>query len=89
MPVLNQSVLLAGVNDDIDTLSQLSEALFDADIRPYYLVSFSTESTARLISRWTKGSRALYQSLQSRLPGFLVPKLAREIPDRASKTLVV
>ena len=37
MPVLNQSVLLAGVNDDIDTLSQLSEALFDADIRPYYL----------------------------------------------------
>ena len=89
MPVLNQSVLLAGVNDDVDTLSELSEALFDADIRPYYLFLLDRVNGAAHFEVDEREARALYQSLQSRLPGFLVPKLAREIPDRASKTLVV
>ncbi|MEL7400192.1 MAG: KamA family radical SAM protein, partial [Pseudomonadota bacterium] len=86
--VLNQSVLLRGVNDSVDTLVELSEALFAAGILPYYLhVLDKTAGTAHFDCSETE-ARRLFAGMQMRLSGFLVPKLVREIPERASKTLI-
>ena len=89
MPVLNQSVLLKGVNDDASVLAQLSERLFQARITPYYLFLLDRVNGAVHFEVDEEAGYAVYRDLQARLPGFLVPKLAREIPDRPSKTLVV
>jgi len=89
MPVLNQSVLLRGVNDSADVLAALSERLFEARITPYYLFLLDRVNGAAHFEVDRQQAHALYQSLQAQLPGFLVPKLAREIPDKLSKTLVL
>lgn len=86
--LLNQAVLLKGVNDDLDTLTQLSEALFDTGILPYYLhVLDKVQGTAHFDIPDTM-AKALHQGLQAELPGFLVPKLVREAPGKSSKTII-
>lgn len=86
--ILNQSVLLRGVNDSVETLRDLSEALFAADILPYYLhVLDKTAGTAHFDCGDTVAIE-LHRQLQGCLPGFLVPKLVREVPGRVSKTLL-
>lgn len=89
MPVLNQSVLLKGVNDSAQTLAELSEALFDVGVMPYYLFLLDRVRGAAHFELDEAAAVALYQDLQARLPGFLLPKLAREIPNQLSKTLVL
>lgn len=84
--LLNQSVLLAGVNDATDTLAALSESLFDAGVLPYYLHMLDRVQGAAHFEVEETRARALLQALQARLPGYLVPKLVREIPGAASKT---
>lgn len=86
--VLNQAVLLRGVNDSVDTLEALSETLFRAGILPYYLFTFDPVAGAAHFDIADREAQQLVSELQSRLPGYLVPKLAREIPGRASKTLL-
>ncbi|AOY87027.1 EF-P beta-lysylation protein EpmB [Marinobacter salinus] len=86
--LLNQSVILRGVNDDADVLEELSESLFDAGVLPYYLHSFDPVEGAHHYDVADGEARALVRELLVRLPGFLVPKLVREIPGRESKTPV-
>jgi EF-P beta-lysylation protein EpmB len=84
--LLNQSVLLKGVNDDADTLVQLSRALFDAGIAPYYLhLPDRVRGTAHFDVP-EDDARRLIAELTARLSGYLVPRLVREVPGAVSKT---
>lgn len=86
--VLNQSVLLKGVNDCVETLRELSEKLFHSGVLPYYLFTLDPVQGAAHFNVSDKQALKLFTELQTLLPGYLVPKLAREIPDRPSKTLL-
>jgi L-lysine 2,3-aminomutase len=86
--VLNQSVLLRGVNDDVDTLAELSERLFDLGILPYYLYLLDRVTGAAHFEVSEERARDLVYGLQGRLPGYLVPRLAREVPGEAAKVPV-
>ncbi|WP_375177617.1 EF-P beta-lysylation protein EpmB [Marinobacter mobilis] len=84
--LLNQSVLLHGVNDDADTLCELSEALFSTGVLPYYLHAFDPVEGAHHFDVPDARARQLAREMIARLPGFLVPRLVREIPGREGKT---
>lgn len=86
--VLNQAVLLRGVNDSVQALKSLSETLFSSGILPYYLFTFDPVKGAAHFDVPDDEARQLMQALQAELPGYLVPKLAREIPGRSAKTLL-
>jgi KamA family protein len=86
--LLNQAVLLTGVNDNITALTQLSERLFAAQVMPYYLHMLDRVKGTHHFEVSETTARHLYQQLQAQLPGYLVPKLAREIPHAQSKTLL-
>jgi EF-P beta-lysylation protein EpmB len=86
--LLNQSVILSGVNDSADVLEQLSEALFDAGVLPYYLHAFDPVQGAHHFDVKDETAKVLIRELLTRLPGFLVPKLVREVPGKESKTPV-
>jgi EF-P beta-lysylation protein EpmB len=83
--LLNQSVLLKGVNDDADTLIALSEALFAANILPYYLHLLDKVQGAAHFDVDLKMAKALHWQITQRLPGFLVPKLTSEQPGAPAK----
>lgn len=84
--LLNQSVLLRGVNDNSDCLCDLSEKLFDAGILPYYLHQLDKVQGAAHFAISDTRACELMRDLLARLPGFLVPKLTREIAGQTSKT---
>ncbi|CAM3602372.1 EF-P beta-lysylation protein EpmB [Halomonas lysinitropha] len=84
--LLNQSVLLRGVNDDVGTLCTLSERLFEAGILPYYLHVLDPVAGAAHFDVVDEEARKLVAGLREVLPGFLMPRLVREIPGEASKT---
>lgn len=84
--VLNQSVLLAGINDHPETLATLSEKLFASGALPYYLHQLDPVSGAAHFAVDIERARLIYQALLAMLPGFLVPKWVAEIPDRDAKT---
>lgn len=84
--VLNQSVLLAGVNDSVDALEKLSHALWNAGALPYYLHALDrVRGSSRFAVPDADGIR-LIDSLRTRLPGYLVPRLVREVEGADSKT---
>ncbi len=86
--LLNQSVLLDGVNDDVDTLARLSGTLFDAGVTPYYLhLPDRVRGTAHFEVAEAR-ARRLVEALAARLSGYLVPRLVREIPGAPGKTLI-
>ncbi|EPC01304.1 hypothetical protein L861_12075 [Litchfieldella anticariensis FP35 = DSM 16096] len=84
--LLNQSVLLREVNDSIETLAELSEQLFEAGVLPYYLHVLDPVAGAAHFDVPDQEARSLVEELRTRLPGFLMPTLVREIPGEASKT---
>ena len=84
--LLNQSVLLRDINDDVTTLATLSERLFEAGILPYYLHAFDPVQGAAHYDVTDERAKALVQQLLEHLPGFLMPRLVREVPGRMSKT---
>ncbi len=84
--LLNQSVLLQGVNDDVEALAALSERLFEAGILPYYLHVLDPVAGAAHFDVTDDAARELVAELRRRLPGFLMPRLVREVPGEASKT---
>jgi EF-P beta-lysylation protein EpmB len=86
--LLNQSVLLRGVNDEASTLADLSEALFAAGVLPYYLHLLDPVRGAAYLDVPEAEARRLVAEVGDRLPGYLVPRLVREIPGAASKTIV-
>jgi len=83
--LLNQSVLLAGVNDDEDTLAALSVRLFEAGVLPYYLHLLDRVAGAAHFDVPVQQAAKLHAGLLNRLPGYLVPKLVRESSGAASK----
>lgn len=85
--LFNQSVLLRKVNDSVDALASLSETLFENHVVPYYLHLMDRVSgTAHFEVDEQLGS-TLYSELQARLPGYLVPKLVREVPGEPAKQM--
>lgn len=83
--LLNQAVLLAGVNDDADTLLRLSERLFEAGVLPYYLHQLDRVQGAAHFDVADERAHQLLKSLREALPGYLVPRLVREEMGSASK----
>lgn len=86
--LLNQSVLLRHVNDHADTLADLSTRLFACGALPYYLHLLDPIAGAAHFDVDETTGRALVAELRARLPGYLVPRLARETPGELSKTLI-
>lgn len=83
--LLNQSVLLKGINDDADTLAALSERMFTAGVLPYYLHQLDRVQGAAHFEVTDARAQSLIDSLRGRLPGYLVPKLVREVGGDPSK----
>jgi len=83
--LLNQSVLLRGVNDSVETLSRLSQALFSNGVSPYYLHQFDPVQGATHFAVPIAEGQSLMHQLRSCLPGYLVPRYVQEIPGMAAK----
>lgn len=86
--VLNQAVLLAGVNDSVEAQAALCERLGDLGVLPYYLHLLDPVAGAAHFAVDARHGRAIVRGLRERLPGYLVPRLARELPGRRSKTVL-
>lgn len=84
--LLNQSVLLKGVNDCNDTLIELSHKLFSQGILPYYLHQLDRVQGAAHFEVDDATAQTLRKTLLERLPGYLVPKLVQEIAGQPHKT---
>jgi EF-P beta-lysylation protein EpmB len=84
--LLNQAVLLRGVNDDASVLADLSERLFDYGVLPYYLHQLDRVAGAAHFEVDDARARNLIDELRTRLPGYLVPRLVREIAGARAKT---
>jgi len=88
IPVLNQSVLLKGVNNHFETLKILCETLVNHGIMPYYLHQLD-----RVIGSWhfeveESEGLSLIEELKKSLPGYAVPKYVKEIPGESAKTQI-
>ena len=88
IPLLNQAVLLAGVNDTLDVLKSLSERLFDVGVLPYYLHLLDRVQGAAHFEVDEAAGKALVRELAGHLPGYLVPRLVREIAGKPAKTWI-
>jgi KamA family protein len=86
--LLNQAVLLKGINDDLKTQVNLSEKLFEAGIVPYYLHLLDKVEGAAHFEVSEQKAKDLIAQMLTELPGFLMPKLVREIAEQPSKTPV-
>lgn len=86
--LLNQGVLLRGVNDNADTLAKLSNALFDAGIMPYYLHVLDRVQGAAHFMVPDDEARLIMRELMTKVSGYMVPKLTREIGGEPSKTTI-
>lgn len=84
--LLNQGVLLKGVNDNADAQVALNEALFDAGVQPYYLHVLDKVQGAAHFHVSDDRAREIMAEVMTRVSGYLVPKLTREIGGRPSKT---
>lgn len=84
--LLNQSVLLKGVNDSVAALKQLSKALFKQAVMPYYLHQLDKVQGAAHFEVDDKTAQQLHLELRKNLPGYLVPKLVREIAGEPFKS---
>ncbi|KPH96500.1 EF-P beta-lysylation protein EpmB [Pseudoalteromonas porphyrae] len=84
--LLNQAVILKDVNDSARAQIDLSEALFDADVLPYYLYLLDKVEGASHFDIKEEQARKIVGEMLLALPGFLVPKLVREIGGQQSKT---
>ncbi len=85
--LLNQAVLLRGVNDSVATLADLSEGLFTAGVLPYYLHLLDRVQGAAHFAVGDARARELTDQLRRQLPGYLVPRLVREQPGAPYKQL--
>lgn len=83
--LLNQTVLLRDINDDIQTQAALSKRLFAAGVLPYYLHLLDKVAGGAHFDLDERAAIELYWALLAKLPGYLVPKLVRELPNRPFK----
>ncbi|MCC5831654.1 MAG: KamA family radical SAM protein [Chlamydiales bacterium] len=86
IPVLNQAVLLRGVNDTIEILQELCERLADNGIQPYYLHQLDRVQGAARYEVTQEEGRRLIEELRKRLSGYAVPAYVQEIAGKPSKT---
>lgn len=86
--LLNQSVLLRDVNDSAEALMDLSERLFDAGVLPYYLHQLDRVAGAAHFAVDDGVARDLIATLRAALPGYLVPRLVREVAGHAHKMVL-
>lgn len=85
LTLLNQSVLLAGVNDEATILGRLSERLFDNGVLPYYLHLLDPVAGTAHFDVPSSVAKTLINQLRATLPGYLVPRLVREIAGEPCK----
>lgn len=83
--LFNQSVLLKGVNDSLDALIQLSETLIENQIIPYYLHMLDKIQGSAHFEISDKEAISIHQQLRTKLPGYMLPELVREIAGEKSK----
>jgi L-lysine 2,3-aminomutase len=86
--LFNQSVLLRRVNDNANTLVDLSNKLFESQITPYYLHRLDKVQGAAHFDMPKQEACEIYGQLRNRLPGYLLPKLVEEVSGTLSKTPV-
>ena len=86
--VLNQAVLLRGVNDSVEALAGLCEALVDVGVIPYYLHQLDRVSGAAHFEVPEETGRALVAQLRRRLPGYAVPRYVRETAGGEFKEII-
>ncbi|MGY6587589.1 MAG: EF-P beta-lysylation protein EpmB [Wenzhouxiangella sp.] len=87
--LLNQAVLLAGVNDSVDALAALMERSLAARVLPYYLHVLDRVSGAQRFERSDVEAKVLVEQLRHRLSGYLVPRLVREVAGEPYKTPLI
>ena len=83
--LLNQAVLLRGVNDSVDALAALSERCHRAGVLPYYLHQLDRVAGSAHFEVDDDRARALHLALAARLSGYLVPRLVREVAGDPGK----
>ena len=87
--LLNQTVLLAGINDHAQVLASLSQALFRFGVMPYYLHALDkVQAVAHFDLPFVKAQK-IYKQLQALLPGYLLPRMVREEVGKPSKTILI
>lgn len=86
--VLNQAVLLRGVNDSVNALAELSESLINVGVMPYYLHQLDRVAGAAHFEVDPDVGRCLIAELRKRLPGYAVPRYVQEIAGEAHKTVI-
>lgn len=84
--ILNQTVLLKGINDNAEILAKLSETLWQAGVLPYYLHVLDKVAGASHFLVEDKQAVEIYWQLLAKVSGYLVPKLVREMPNEPFKT---
>ncbi|TBR44386.1 EF-P beta-lysylation protein EpmB [Marinomonas agarivorans] len=87
--LLNQGVILKGVNDTTAVQVALSERLFEAGILPYYMFTMDPVQGAAHFDVPLAQAQKLMGQVAAELPGYLVPKLAKEIPGQKAKTVLM
>jgi lysine 2,3-aminomutase len=87
IPMLSQSVLLRGVNDDIDTLSELMRTLVETRIKPYYLHHPDLAPGTSHFRVTVEEGQALVRALRDRVSGLAQPHYVIDIPGGVSKAL--
>lgn len=85
IPVLNQAVLLAGVNDDAETLATLSRELVNRRVQPYYLHQLDRVAGASHFEVSVDRGRQIVEAMRAMLPGYAVPTYVTEVEGAASK----
>jgi EF-P beta-lysylation protein EpmB len=88
LPLLNQSVLLRGVNDGAETLIQLCQRLVDLRIMPYYLHQLDQVVGAAHFHVPVERGRQLIAQLRAALPGYAVPRYVQEVPGHPHKKVL-
>ncbi|MGL5626917.1 MAG: KamA family radical SAM protein [Candidatus Rhabdochlamydia sp.] len=86
IPVLCQTVLLRQINDNVEVLAELFNALSNQGILPYYLHQLDRVTGTQHFEVTTEKGWELIKQLSARLPGYSVPKYVQEIPNQPNKT---
>lgn len=86
--LLNQSVLLSGINDSVGALSELSKRLYDFGVLPYYLHMLDPVQGAMHFDVPQSRAVEILNQLRTMLPGYLIPRLVREKQGEPSKTAI-
>jgi EF-P beta-lysylation protein EpmB len=88
VPVINQAVLMRGINDDVDILAELFGRLVDLRVMPYYLHQLDRVAGAAHFEVPEERGRELIRQLRARLPGYAVPRYVRDTPGAAFKEVL-